>query len=96
MEFPAAVGYRPNDTDAERDIAISTIDARTRSVTTGLSLSQLAAQGDDALRNELNALRRVNQELQLDPSLALPENADARRRVAQKPSGAPTTRQPST
>ena len=87
MEFPAVVGYRPNDTDAERNIAINAIDARTRSVTTGLSLSQLAAQGDDALRNELNALRRVNQELQLDPSLALPENADARRRVAQEAFG---------
>jgi hypothetical protein len=87
MAFPNQEGYQPDDTDEARNTQIRAIDDRTRSVTTGLSLSDLAQQ-EGGLRNELEALRGVRRELQLDPSLQEPGNAEGRRRAAQSVFGA--------
>lgn len=82
MKFDGA-GYGANDSDEDRDKAIRSIDKNTRSVTTGLTLSALAAKNDpDALRNELDALREVHQALRADPSLQGDDKGAERRALA--------------
>jgi hypothetical protein len=77
-------GYQTTDSDAQRDTQIQAIDNRTRSVTTGLPLSEVARRGDEAMKNELSALRQVYQEVDRNPAVQDPNNIDMRRQVAQR------------
>ena len=72
-------GYGPDATVTAKAIARDKIDARTRSLTTGLPLSQLS---DKQLHNELSALRDVRSAVRANPALSDATNVDARRALA--------------